>query len=174
MSDKNYSFIELQNISAAIQQFMDNGEDYDKQLVFLLRMNNKKAKEAAEVIQEDFDQFSEENSQRYQQYVNQQVEAIKDNGGQIEKTQNGSVNWTNRDAMSEADKEQIDKALSEIDDEHSDLIDRLMEIEMNNSETMQKKIASVDFKDVPLDLFPDSISGAELPDPFLEFVVFEN
>ncbi|GEM_PF-3319077 len=176
MSEKKYSYVDLEELIISAQKFLNQGE-YDKKLVFLIRSNIKEAKNALELIHEDVKQedeylqkeLSENEYKRFSEFEEKRSKLFTTNNYKI--SERGD-NW---DQLDQENRDEITDGIAELQLEYGESIEAaksaLQEVMEYNEKVKTEKVAEIDFKEIPLDLFPDSLTGSQLPDPFMEFVV---
>lgn len=172
MSNKNkYSVNELENIINDINKVIDDlTSEYsklDRTLIFSLRMNMSKINDALEIIQEDL----EDPSEKFQEFEKKKMNIIQKYGGKIERDGN-SYKLTNQQEV--FTNEDFKEELVNISKEYDDAIKEQNEKFQKNTKLRQEKIAEVEWKEIPLSIFPEKISGNNLPLSFIEFVYEDN
>lgn len=162
-----YSYQELAQIENDINTFINKQESVDNRLMFKLRTNLKKIKDAKQVIEEDFKVASDEEKEKLGEFQDKKLELVKEFDGELKQLPNGNVEIVNADELN--NNEEFTEKLSELFDEYEEIINQVRQYDKENFEHSQEKVAEVEFVDVPLDLFPSDVDEA-FSERFLEFV----
>ena len=163
--ETKYSFNQLHAITQDINEFINNTDQLDRLLLFNLRRNAKKAKEAIELLKDDFEQLSEDEMKEAQKFDQEKIKLIKKYGGETEE-QNGQL-VLSEDSPNLPDEFWDD--LTELKTEYDDVLTKANKITKKNQKLANEPVAEVEFKEIKLEQFPEQL-GTYFTDNFLEFV----
>ncbi|MDR8390977.1 hypothetical protein NC796_07500 [Aliifodinibius sp. S!AR15-10] len=161
-----YSFTQLQDIKSDIENFIEQENDLSTKLLFSLRKNLKEIDSNIELIQEDFAQLDETAQKELQEFQQKRLETIKEYDGNIVEQPDGSIQVTNSYELQQ--NEEFVKETNELANEHKELLTKINQNEVMNSEKAKEKVAEVEWVEVSIDEFPEVVN--DLPENFLEFV----
>lgn len=164
---KKYSYQELAQMEQDISNFIVKEEKLDSPLIFKLRQNLRKIKEAKEIIEEDFEVADEDQKKELSKFQDERIKLVKKYDGDLKFHDNGTIEVLNANELN--NNTEFIEELEELQEKYEDTIQEVEEYDKRNLDKSQEDQAEIQLVEIPLDLFPKELSDS-FKESFLDFV----
>lgn len=170
-TEENYfSYNELLSIGKAINNMLLKSKEvkYSRKLMYALNKNLKIIQDELKMIEEGFEQVSEDLQDQVNEYTQKVREIAVDNGGIMRKSEEGReyVDIEHDDF----DKESFDKLADEVEDEYEEVIDEVNRITEENNKAKEEEVSNADLYQFKLDMFPEELNLDDMPIVLIDLI----